>query len=358
MRVLVLTGRFGMGHYCVAGAVREKIKNEFPHASVVLVDIVEALMPSLKDMIYKNFSQIAGGYLRFYNFMGKHMGKICAAPMKNVFVPGIEAILKRQKPDVVFSTLPMSTQYVAAYKKRKKTSLPLYTCITDVSDGDEWMAPQCDGYFVACSEVKADLIEKGVPSEKIHVSGIPVRKNFIVSASKEEEKKSLLIMGGGLGLINLKDDFYDVLNRDPSVSVTVITGKNKELFDELTTKYQNLTVLEYTDCVSEYLKKADMVLTKAGGSGIFEAIGTVTPMFILCPFIHHEIANARFIEERGIGCVNWANNISAEMVLQYLNNDIFMEDMRFQLLKTKRELDPQSICNVLSDYFGDEEKAI
>ena len=46
MKVLILTGKFGMGHYSVSEAIKEEINNKDSKIEVKIVDIIDYLMPS------------------------------------------------------------------------------------------------------------------------------------------------------------------------------------------------------------------------------------------------------------------------------------------------------------------------
>ena len=112
-------------------------------------------------------------------------------------------------------------------------------------------------------------------------------------------------MGGGLGLIPHADTLLSALVATPNLHVTVITGKNEALRRELQQAYPSFTVLGYTDRVAEYMAKADLLLTKAGGITTFEAIHAGTPLCLLRPFLMQEEANARYVEQLGFGTVLW-----------------------------------------------------
>ena len=96
------------------------------------------------------------------------------------------------------------------YKETKKSNIPLYTYITDITAHNEWLGKETDMYFVGSKETKDELIQKGVEEDKIQICGIPVRQAFKNNnAVEQKHKKEILIMGGGLGLIpGIEDILY------------------------------------------------------------------------------------------------------------------------------------------------------
>ena len=88
------------------------------------------------------------------------------------------------------------------------------------------------------------------------------------------------------------------LSAEPDVHTTVITGENRELFDKLNGKYENVDVLGYCNDVYRYMAKSDMLISKAGGVTLFEAIYSETPMLVIDPFLSQEKTNAMSVSEQ------------------------------------------------------------
>ena len=69
MKVLILTGKFGMGHYSVSEAIKEEINNKDSKIEVKIVDIIDYLMPSASKVIYKSFNTLVTKWSNLYNFI-------------------------------------------------------------------------------------------------------------------------------------------------------------------------------------------------------------------------------------------------------------------------------------------------
>lgn len=299
--ILILTGRFGMGHCCVAEAIRQQLVKMDSEISVRVVDLIEKLFPNSSTMIYCSFAQMVNHCPSVYNQLNKMAGKcntfmqIWVAEKMKRLLAGVETVV---------STFPMCSQFAAAYKQKYHTSLKLYTYITDIGAQDEWIVSGTDLYFVGAEETKLELMVRGVPAQSIHVCGIPVRQDFLYPAQDVRKKQTeILLMGGGLGLLPSVDVCLSALEQCKTVHVTVITGKNYALYSKLRAQYPNITVVGYTEQVAHYMQQADLLVTKSGGATTFEAIYSETPLYILQPYLMQEFANAQFIEQHQIGCV-------------------------------------------------------
>ena len=146
-------------------------------------------------------------------------------------------------------------------------------------------------------------------------------------------------MGGGLGLIPHAKSLFDALQAEPEVHVTVITGKNETMRRELSEEYPDFTVLGFTDQVADHMRRADLLLTKAGGMTAFEAIHTGTPLCLLDPFLMQEEANAEYIEREGFGIVLRDKETAIQQMLALLRDRDMLNDMRQRMAVTLRSLD-------------------
>ena len=154
-------------------------------------------------------------------------------------------------------------------------------------------------------------------------------------------------MGGGLGLIPYMEKTLQNLAQNPNLHITLLTGQNQKLFDKYHNQFKNMTVVGYTNEVHQYLNKAELIITKAGGITLFEAIHTKTPLYILYPFLSQKIGNAKFIEKNEIGKVIWNKNENATTdILTLLKNPQKLELMQKNMQNIKSQLEPLTVLDV------------
>lgn len=59
MKILILTGKFGMGHYQAAQAIKEELENN-PKDDIEIIDWIEYLTPGCAKYIYAGYSSLIG----------------------------------------------------------------------------------------------------------------------------------------------------------------------------------------------------------------------------------------------------------------------------------------------------------
>ena len=350
MNILILTGNFGMGHNSSAVAIKQELSKQYNDSKCFIVDINKYMFPVLHPIIYKGFNVLVHKCHHIYNSLYKISQNQTTTPLKNIFMRRVDNLLKEYNPHIIISTLPMSSKLISEYKVYSNCDLPLVTCITDVSIHSSWINPNTNIYFVSSQNSKDKLIQKGIQEKDIYVTGIPVKEDFIKISDKpaKVDVKKILVMGGGLGMIPFDNNLYQNLNDMENVKVTIITGKNKKIFNKLNGKYSNIEVIDYCDKVHEYMQESDIIISKPGGITLFEAIHSQLPMFVICPFLEQEIENANFIEDQGIGKVIWnkENNISAE-IYDLIHNEDYLYEIKNRMKNIKIELSKTQISSII-----------
>lgn len=345
MNVLILTGHFGWGHVSAAEAIRDEILEKHEDAQVEIVDMFAYLSPELSKGMYSLFNFWTRYTPQLYNRLNAVSCHMKSVPLDRATSRKIDTLLTEKKIDLVISTLPYCSQCMSTYKKIHKSTLPLYTYITDIVAHEEWVAPQTDGYFVGADSTKECLVAHGVDPRAIVVCGIPVRRAFHAAEKTvtPAERPEIVIMGGGLGLIPASETFLVTLAEQDQAHVTIITGKNAKLKKRLKEQYPQFEVVGFTRHTEKYLKRATVLVTKSGGITTFEAINTQTPLFILKPFLAQEVGNAAFIEQEGIGVVQWQlDRFLAHRILSLATNPARLKTISQRMAALKATWDSGS----------------
>ncbi len=313
MKIWILTSNFGSGHFSVARALEEEYQQQ--GHTVVVSDMVRLLYPKKANWIYAAFSGCICKSSRLYTLVN-HFGRNTYSSSE--MHPALAREMARICPDLIVTT------WSGCGRKLGKPDVPVYVCITDVGVHPGWLYPEAAGYFAATSDVAEQLIKAGVPSNKIHVRGIPVKSAFRQlpdkTAGEERPEKHLLIMGGGLGVIPWLDGLLKDMEKAPHVKLTVITGKNHKLYQKLQREYPFVQAVGFVDDVARYLAKADFLVSKPGGVSLFESIYATTPCIAMYPAYQHELENAAFIEKYELGMVVHQKESAYEKILELLED--------------------------------------
>ncbi len=361
MKILILTGRFGNGHLAASQSLRQQLCC-LPDTSAEIVDFVDYALPALSGLMYRSFGLLvthAGALFNLYYRLTSLGHPDARPPFHDLLLDRLAALLCEKKPDAVLATHPLCAQLVSLLKEETGLSLPLVTCITDISSHPEWINRHTDCYLVPTTEIRDRLSARGVDPSVICVTGIPVREEFrCLSRLSEKEApapapqrgkgtRHLLVMGGGLGLLPTDLTFYADLNTIPDTQTTVITGQNEKLYQKLQGRFANIQVIGYTSHVWEYMAQADLIVTKPGGITLFETIYSQVPVFTLKPSLLQERSNARWLTERGIGWTAGRADCAWEIRL-LLEDPQLLSAVRTRMAHVKEQLETERLCTVLA----------
>jgi len=365
MNILILTGKFGMGHWSASMSLQQQLVHSFPDATVEVEDFLTYALPNLAEAMYKGFNLVVTHGTCFFNAYYKITAmnhSDARPPFEGLLLDKLAELLYQHRPDAVIATHPLCAQLVSRLKGEYGLDLPLITCVTDVSSHPEWINQNTDCYMVPSREVRESLAEKGVNPALVCVTGIPVREEFREdgeefqqhleegcpkpSRSGKEGKRELLIMGGGLGLLPKSLEFYDALNAIPDTHTTILTGHNQKLLKRLQGRWENIQVLGYTSRVWEYMWKADLIVTKPGGITLFETIFAQVPILTWPPSLMQERGNARWLQECGIGWVAEKKNCAWE-IQELLMDHQRLESAQRRMRRLKEQMRAESLNGLM-----------
>lgn len=218
----------------------------------------------------------------------------------------------------------ISTHYLTQFILPKNYSVPMSTVITDYHPHKTWLSVNNQYLFVATEEVKEELMGINVPSI---VSGIPIHPDFFKEKNKEELRKKytitndwpvILLLLGRHQTINSKGIITALENSKPEQQLNIIII-NKRSSRFIKTRL-NLISLTQTDCMDELMRVSDVVISKAGGLTITEAIYLQKPLVITDPIPGQEDYNTLYLEKNNLGKQVQSATEAAQQIQKYLSN--------------------------------------
>lgn len=246
-------------------------------------------------------------------------------------------------------THPTPANAASALKKKGQLPFPLIGVITDFSIHQLWKDTGLDFYIIPNKEFVPSLTALGISKEKILPAGIPIGSSFwdaSPSSSLEPDILNILVAGGGWGMGPLKEAILSLENLSRPCKITLITGKNQKLQKEMESyisqSKNQLEVVGYTSQMADYMKKADLFITKSGGLSTSESFACGTPLLLLPGRAGQEEDNWHFFEKHGAAlAVNHVREIPFK-VEQILQSSRFQKDLTanaIQLGKPKAALE-------------------
>lgn len=331
-RILIMTASIGNGHKQAASAAAEAISKLYPDTEIISMDFFEFFRNQTSDILRNAYlamvDYLPNGYRLLYHLTSrmKPGGRVTDAiswRLRKKVLKAIQVLM----PHYILFTDPFSAALVLPLKKQGKLTIPMGMVITDYTAHPLWLNPGLDQYFVACSQLKKDLRKRGVPRGKIDVTGIPVNARFrsipprgetLAGLRLSPQLPVLLLMGGGLGLGPL-DRVLDALGSlGRPLQVIAVTGKNQELYNSLSQRSYppqlRVSVQGFCTNIPELMRASDLLISKAGGLTLSEAMCAGLPVIIYDPLPGQEVANARLLEQAGAArMVEGLNELSIEV---------------------------------------------
>ena len=231
---------------------------------------------------------------------------------------------ERWCPHVVVSVHPLTQHIFARVLKELKLAdrIPLVSVVTDPAYGF-WKGWACDDvrlYLVASDEARMQLMDYGIPPERIKISGMPVHPKFAYPGEEaaqaarralglDPDKFTVFVNAGWEGGGNILQIFRELVRGQLEVQAIFLSGKNEALKADAESLAEvaqfPVKVIGYSEQVEQLMGAANVMISKLGGLTTFEAFacrlpiiadGTTAPM-------PQEAGTASLIVKRGAGVI-------------------------------------------------------
>lgn len=333
--VLILTAGFGEGHNAAARNVRDALELAGPDVQVRVVDLFEATYTRLNSLARRAHLGVvryaprvwAGIYswLDSSSFLDRRLGG--SARLREA----LGHVLHETRPDCVVSTYPAYAHILRElYRDHAERPFRFLTIITDsISVNSAWYRAESDLYVVANEPTAAVLRDAGVPDERIRPLGFPVSAQFEEEPAVpppepvgDEPWRVIYVINSGKRKTGRA---LEKLLRLPQLRLTVTAGKDAVLKAILQERFREfgdrVRIHGWTNQMPQLLLSHHLVIGKAGGAIVQEAIAARCPMIINQIIPGQEEGNARLIESQDLGQVIGRNRELPEAVEAAFTND-------------------------------------
>ncbi|MGL5021037.1 MAG: MGDG synthase family glycosyltransferase [Mycoplasmatales bacterium] len=363
MKIIILTANFGNGHNAVAQTLKRDLEKE---NEVIIVNPQEEAgkiansITTVAEKVYNNItSKHAANKLvyTFYSIMFKATHNISAVDnhFKSYGKKKVTDLIDRENPNVVIAVFP----YGVAIPKNYAHDIKVYSVITDYNFANMWYSEGIDGYFVATDDVKEALHKKGVDVSDVHTTGIPIKKEFFQENCSNSCKHVLLTLGakGRIDKKVLKEITLACVNNN--VDLEIVCGRNEKLHKYVSENVSgdNIIVHGFVSNMDEIIKRSDLIITKAGGISISEAIASETPLILNTTrsLAGQEEANIKFVKQHKIGFAIIEKTIP-EILEFVIKNDKQYTEMVKSMQTTKKQSYNDNIIDIITSLGNDNKK--
>lgn len=313
-RILILTSDSGFGHRRSAESVEKALHKHFPDQ--IEVQIVNPMTDTNKAPLLKNVDKSYNArvvkspklYRIGYRLSdNRQISDVIDSALILTLTASLKEVIGKFQPQAILNTNEIFNSAVGSALDQLNMHMPYFTVVTDFADVHTlWFGKDPDAYFLASDWVQVRALEHKMPPEKLFISGIPVDPKYEdpLESKKDLRKKlkidpdltTLLIVGGDRvknvvktvkALQGLKHDFQ----------VVAIAGGSDKLYNDLVNLEVNypLHVEHFTKSMSDWLRAADVLLTKAGGLILSEGLAAGLPILIIHYLPGQEEGNVRFV---------------------------------------------------------------
>lgn len=238
-----------------------------------------------------------------------------------------------QKRKIPVISINSSIATVEKYKQYRQSALDCFFSFNIIEKTDSWLQKKFANINICPIITKINNLNKNVQQVSLIV-----RDQFKENISDEEYKYDAVVMFGGSGIgakdLNLKDIKRKIL----------MLGQTN-----------NLQIPEGTECIEfdpqpiKYLSKAKVVIIQGGFNSLSEVI-TLRKPTICVPINGHaeQYANAKWLEELGLGLYSDSNNINKNLEKILDNYDSYLSNCKnHKISSTGAEESAEIIRNFL-----------
>ena len=302
MKKFILSGGGTGGHIYPAIAIADELKKRYPDA--------EFLFVGANDRMEMQRVPQAG-----YSIKGLQIAGIQRKlSLKNLLLPfkllkslyQARQIIQKFQPDAVIGTGGYAS--APTLKTAQWLKVPYFIQEQNSFAGitNKWVSKKANKIFVAYQNM-----EKFFPKAKIQITGNPIReglttiqdknKNAFESFSLDENKFTLLVLGGSLGAKSINQLISSNLSFFQENEVQILWQCGKFYYDEYKEKQTEMVqVRPFIENMNDAYAVADVIISRAGASSVSELCVVGKPViFVPSPNVaeDHQTKNAQAIAD-------------------------------------------------------------
>ncbi len=317
-RVLILTASYGSGHNRVARAVAAAFAAAGAQPRVVdyFRELVHPAFDRLSRTLYYSLLRwtpaLWGGAYWLSDQLSVSSPLLLG--MNRLGAIKLGRLLQTEMPDDIVSVHPTPAGAVSELRARGLAAVPHATVFTDFVAHSQWIHSGVDWYCVPAAAIKNDLVARGVPRERVVVTGMPLAPEFSQPMDRATAHLALglssrlpvvLVMAGALGSLGRLITAARVVRDLPfPVQAVVVAGQDSRLATRLRGTLRDaesrIRVFAYSDRIRQLMAAADLLVTKAGGVTLAEALAAELPLVCFGSLPGQESRNERFAGMTGV----------------------------------------------------------
>jgi len=318
--ILFLFSDTGGGHRSAAEAIIEAIHLEFGDVfTTEMLDFFKSHAPLPFNKMPDWYPDMVKAPhlwgLSFRMSDGRRRARAITASMWPYVGRAVRKIVKEHPADLIVTVHPLATTIFL--KALGRTRPPFIIVVTDmVTTHALWYDQRADLILVPTEKARQRALDYEMHPTQVQVVGQPVAERYCVPAGNkttlrkklgwEKDKTTILLVGGGEGMGPLGKTAREIAASGLDVSLAVVAGRNQRLKKHLEAFDWSVPVHIYgfTHEMPDFMRAADVLVTKAGPGTIAEALNADLPVILYAKLPGQEDGNVTFVLEEKVGV--WA----------------------------------------------------
>jgi 1,2-diacylglycerol 3-beta-galactosyltransferase len=321
-KVLFLFSDTGGGHRSAAEAIIEALQLEAgERIQARMVDVFKEYAPPPLNRVpvwYPQMVRVPQAWGLGYRLSnGHHRARLITSTFWPYVRRHVRQLVKHNPSDLIVSVHPLATAPVL--RALGAVRPPFITVVTDlVTTHAFWYHRRADLCIVPTQAAAGRAFKFGLKPEQVSVVGLPVADRFCIAGGDQRELRHklgwpldvpvILLVGGGDGMGPLKRTALTIASSGMKAALVVIAGRNKSLKENLEAQRWQIPTFVYGFVreMPDFMRAADILVTKAGPGTISEALIAGLPMVLYSRLPGQEDGNVEYVVSEGVGV--WAPN--------------------------------------------------
>ncbi|HVN56329.1 MAG TPA: glycosyltransferase [Anaerolineaceae bacterium] len=367
-RVLFLFSDTGGGHRSASEAIIESLKLEYGgRIEMEMVDIFKDYAPppfSYSPEIYPRMAYFPEVWRFGYNLSnGNRQARAVTALLLPYLRRSARRLIREHPAELIVSVHPLANGTFLRVLGERHT--PFITVVTDmVTTHALWYHYKADKVLVPTPVALERGLTYGLSMQQLEVVGLPVAQRFTQPPGNKAELREklgwpqgcpvVLLVGGGEGMGPVERTAHAIDASGLKLALMMIAGRNRGLQDRLEGYAWRgpAKVYGFVHEMPDFMRAADVLVTKAGPGTISESFIAGLPMILFSRMPGQEDGNVAYVVNEGAGV--WAPH--AEQVVATLRNWLeHPERMERTATACKRLARPDSsrqIARIIAETLG------
>ncbi len=319
-KVLILMARIGHGHLNASKATKEALEHLYGYDyDIEIIDFLEIISSRFKkttEALFINGSKYLPTFNKFIfeSTDRENLIKILDRINYPFLANKLKTFFEEKNPDLIISTFPPWDNIIQEVCIKHHKPTKFINIITDsINIHRTWIQGNHDYHIVANEDTANTLKQLKVPNKKIKTLGFPIRLKYLEKKPHQEfcqqnqisPKKPFLLYLAMAERSSTAIKRIQEMQKLKDLQIIIITGRNKKLLPKLKEKFStpNIHTFGWVDNLHEFIQHSEIIITKAGGSTVMEAIALKKPLIITKVIAGQEEGNAELIERHNLGVV-------------------------------------------------------